>query len=256
MIRQLKTIFYVGRSVFFSLALHGAVIALLLAEFWWPFSKQQIPLDRAPAIQALAVSLEQINQRKIERELKKQEERRLQELAEQKKREEEVIRKAEEEKKRKAEEAKRKKAEEQERARKAEEERKRKEAEEKKRREEEARRKAEEEALRQAEAERLKNQAIRALSSLHDQIREEIEENWRRPSQQTEGLQVLIRVRVGRNGDVLSAIVTESSGDPQFDHSAELAVMKASPLPFPTNPKYYDFIKEFNLRFNPDSLDE
>jgi colicin import membrane protein len=59
---------------------------------------------------------------------------------------------------------------------------------------------------------------------------------------------------VSRSGEVLSANVVKSSGDSFFDKSAELAVQKASPLPFPSDPKYYEFINEFDLLFKPDDF--
>jgi colicin import membrane protein len=48
------------------------------------------------------------------------------------------------------------------------------------------------------------------------------------------------------------AKVIRGSGDPIFDRSAENAVRKASPLPFPDDSRCYEFIKEFNFEFNPD----
>ena len=63
---------------------------------------------------------------------------------------------------------------------------------------------------------------------------------------------MIISVKVTRDGEVTSANVVRSSGDAIFDRSAENAVLKASPLPFPGNPKYYEFIKEFQFKFNPD----
>jgi len=46
--------------------------------------------------------------------------------------------------------------------------------------------------------------------------------------------------------------VVDGSGDRLFDESAALAVRRASPLPFPADPKYHEFIKEFNFKFEPD----
>ena len=188
--------------------------------------------------------------------------------------------KAEQKKKQEAEAEKKRKAEE-ERKRKEAEEKKRKEAEEKKRREEEARRKAEAEKKRKAEAEKKRKaeerrraeQALQArlaaeqqarlaaqteqaasdaLSAAAGRIRAAIENNWRRPATSRQGLKAVILLRVGRSGDVQSVKIVRSSGDPFFDQSAEVAVKKASPLPIPTEPKYYEHIKEFQIEFNPD----
>ena len=98
------------------------------------------------------------------------------------------------------------------------------------------------------------NDAGDALSALVDRIAAAVENNWRRPRTSQSGLTVTISVKVARDGQVLSARVTHSSGDPFFDQSAELAVRKASPLPFPDNPEYYEFINEFDFKFNPDAF--
>ncbi len=218
---------------------------------------------------------QQVEQERREREQREQEEaRKLAEAAEQERLAEERRLAEEQERKRKEEKA-RKKAEEEERKRKEEEERKKAEAErkrkeeearkkaeqERKQREEESRKKAEEaekkrleeeELLKELEAEATRSSAVRALHSLNDVIAEHIGDNWRRPSPDIQGLRATIVVRVSINGEVLLAEVTKSSGDPEFDRSAEVAVVKASPLPFPTNPKYYEYIKEFDFIFKPD----
>jgi len=196
--------------------------------------------------------------KKEERELeKKRLEEEKKKLAEKKKKEEEEKQRLEEEKKRKEEEEKQRleeeerKKEEAEKKKKEEEDRKRKEAE-KRKKEAEAKAKREKELQDQLEKERIELEAANALTALVDRIATAVENNWRRPLNSTEGLKALIRVKVGRNGEVLSANVVKSSGDRFFDQSAEVAVKKASPLPFPADSKYYEFINEFNLLFNPD----
>ncbi len=193
---------------------------------------------------------------------------------EQQRRNAERQRKEEEEQKRKAEEeAAKRRQEEQEAQRKAEQERRQAEAE-KKRKEEEQQRKAEEERKRQAEEQRLLEErrlkaqlaeerqarlaaeteqaATNALEARAGRIKAAIEDNWRRPAKALLGLQVVIGLRVGRNGEVKEVRIVESSGDTQFDESAEIAVRKASPLPIPEESEYYEYIKEFQINFNPD----
>jgi len=185
------------------------------------------------------------------------EERRLAEEQERKRKEEEARKKAEEEERKRKEEEERKKAE-AERKRKEEEERKKAEAE-RKRKEEEARKKAEEERRQREEEVHKKAEeaeaAIRAFQSVAGLIGDHIEDNWRRPSPDVQGLQATIEFRVSINGEVQSPKVIVSSGDPEFDRSAEVAIRKASPLPhlpFLTNPKYYEYLKKITLEFNPD----
>ena len=105
---------------------------------------------------------------------------------------------------------------------------------------------------RKLEQERTQAEAYNALSALIDRIAIAVENNWRRPVNSQQGRVAYIRVRVARNGEVLSTNVVKSSGDRLFDQSGEIAIKKASPLPFPSDPKYYDYIKEFDFKFSPD----
>ncbi|MDA8014498.1 MAG: cell envelope integrity protein TolA [Gammaproteobacteria bacterium] len=123
------------------------------------------------------------------------------------------------------------------------------------------RRKAEraEQAAREAENKRKveavwRRAAEDALSALIGRIAAKVERNWRRPQTSRAGLRATIRVNVARDGSVTGARVTRSSGDPLFDQSAERAVLKASPLPFPKDPQYYEFIDTFDFKFHPDEL--
>jgi len=119
-------------------------------------------------------------------------------------------------------------------------------AEEKRREEVEAKRRAEKQLAQTRAA------AANALGALKDRIAAAVESVWRRPAGSSSGLTALIRVRVARDGAVTFARVAESSGDRLFDESAVIAVQRAAPLPFPAEPKYYEFIKEFNFKFAPD----
>ncbi|MCZ7597356.1 MAG: cell envelope integrity protein TolA [Gammaproteobacteria bacterium] len=83
-------------------------------------------------------------------------------------------------------------------------------------------------------------------------IKEKVSRNWNRPAGAGSGLEVVIQVRVTRSGEVVSADIVQSSGNELFDDSTLRAVLKASPLPLPSDPKYYEFISTFNFRFNPE----
>ena len=199
---------------------------------------------------------------------RKVEEKKQQKLEKKRKQEAERKRKEEEEKKIEAEnnriEAERKRKEEEKIAaekKKLEAERKRKEEDEEKKLEAERQRKEEEKRQRaeqlreQLEKElrvKTRNDAGDALSALKDQIAAKVEDNWRRPQISEAGLSATIRVKVARDGRVTSVRITKSSGDLYFDQSTENAVRKASPLPFPANPTYYEFINEFDFNFAPD----
>jgi len=90
------------------------------------------------------------------------------------------------------------------------------------------------------------------LGALKERIAAAVEGVWRRPPGSSSGLTALIRVRVAPNGAVTFARLVQGSGDELFDQSAVVAVQRASPLPFPAEPKYYEFIKEFQFKFAPD----
>lgn len=200
--------------------------------------------------------LEAEKQRQAEAERKKQLEaerrKRAAEEAE-RKRQAEAERQAEE--KRQAEESRR--AEEKRQAeakRRAEEALKKQLAAEEARKAEKKRRAEEAEKRRQVEEQRarLKDEAEDAFKAMEDRIKKAVEANWRPPPRIKPNLKAFIQVRVKPNGEVISANITRGSGDRLFDESAVIAVKRASPLPFPDNPKYYEFINKFNFEFGPD----
>ena len=87
--------------------------------------------------------------------------------------------------------------------------------------------------------------------ALVGEIQSKVHNNWTYAGDAT-GLEVAISVKVTRDGGVASANVGRSSGDVIFDRSAVNALQKASPLPFPGDPRCYEHIKEFNFIFTPD----
>ncbi len=111
---------------------------------------------------------------------------------------------------------------------------------------------AEEAALAaQLQGRRIKGEAETALGLAVGRIAAAVNSNWIQPQSATFGLKALIEVNVARSGEVMSARVVNSSGNAFFDRSAELAVRKASPLPIPTDPRYYPHIKIFRFNFDP-----
>jgi colicin import membrane protein len=159
-------------------------------------------------------------------------------VAEQKRKSEaEAKAKAEAEKKRKAEAEAKAKAE----------------AEKKRKAESEAKAKAEAEAemRRQIAAEQEEARARSALSEYIPYIQDKVQRNWLKPAGSAAGLSCLIKVRLIPGGDVVSATVVRSSGDPLFDRSVETAVLKASPLPLPTDATLFNHFREINFNFDP-----
>ena len=83
-------------------------------------------------------------------------------------------------------------------------------------------------------------------------IKQKVNRSWIRPVSTTAGLKCTIRVRLLSDGTVMDAEVISSSGDKDFNRSAENAVNKASPLPVPKDKEL--FAKEFRtfqFLFNP-----
>ncbi len=160
--------------------------------------------------------------------------------------EQEEKHKAEAEKKRKAE-AEKKRKKEAEKNRKAKAKKKRKAKAEKKR-------KAKAKKKRQAEEarEQEKQAAYSALGSLVGAIKRKIEGNWSNRLA-CSGQEVTISVKVNISGEVTAVKVVGDSGDDTCRRSAENAVYKASPLPFPDNPRFLKWLdQEFQIIFKPD----
>ena len=94
--------------------------------------------------------------------------------------------------------------------------------------------------------------ALAAFGSVAWAIKEQISKNWSEPGDFS-GLRVAFLVKVDRGGNVLSIRMTRSSGNARLDQSAENAIFKASPLPFPDEERFYEYLKEFNFVFKPES---
>jgi colicin import membrane protein len=129
-----------------------------------------------------------------------------------------------------------------------------KEAEKKRKKEAEKKRKKEAEKKRKAQAarEQEKQDAYSALGSLVGAIKGKIEGNWSNRLA-CSGQEVTISVKVNVSGEVTAVKVVGDSGDDACRRSAENAVYKASPLPFPDNPRFFKWLdQEFQIIFKPD----
>jgi len=107
-------------------------------------------------------------------------------------------------------------------------------------------------AVAKAQRERDESEAISAFGALAWAIKQKVSANWSEPGDFS-GLSVEFLVKVDREGNVLSAKMTRSSGDARLDESAGSAILKASPLPFPSEARFYEYLKEFNFIFRPES---
>jgi colicin import membrane protein len=191
-------------------------------------------------------------------ELRRQaeEEKRRQDALLEQKRLEELKRKEEEDRKRRErEDAERKKREEEEL------ERKRQEAE-RKRQEEIQRQREENERLRRemeaeerqaeidAEARRMALEGSQEMAAYQFAISQKIQRSWAMPASVTENTECVVMVRQTRTGEVISANIVRCNGDDAVKRSVEAAVMRASPLPEPSNPDL--FRAELRITLRPD----
>jgi colicin import membrane protein len=76
-------------------------------------------------------------------------------------------------------------------------------------------------------------------------IEQHVVRQWNRPATARSGLECEVRVAQTPSGVVLSAQVTQCNGDAAVKQSIEAAVLRASPLPLPPDPRLF----ERNLRF-------
>jgi colicin import membrane protein len=205
------------RAVVYAVLMHLMLLALLVFSLDWTPK-----ISRPPGVK-VPIEAELVDQRQLQaiEEKKLAEQRRLEEAEQKRKAEAEAKVKAEAEKKRKAEAEAKAKAE------------------------------AEAEMRRQIAAEQEEARARSALSEYIPYIQDKVQRNWLKPAGSAAGLSCLIKVRLIPGGDVVSATVVRSSGDPLFDRSVETAVLKASPLPLPTDATLFNHFREINFNFDP-----
>lgn len=230
------------KSLLYAVLLHGTVVVLLVANFYWPDSSRR----QVENVIKARVVLDQPQRTKPERRVEptpvapptpdtKALERK----------------RAEDQEKRLAQEKARKAAQ----KKKQEQIRKQKAAAAEKRRQQKAR----EELLKAMEAEEQERatqaneaRAIAAMTEFEALIRQQVTRNWNQPTGVPRGLSCLVRVRLAAGGEILGVSVLQSSGNALFDRSVENAVYKAAPLPVPQDPELFKYVREINIRFDPD----
>jgi colicin import membrane protein len=83
------------------------------------------------------------------------------------------------------------------------------------------------------------------------QITAQIERNWIRPASAQPGLNCEVRVTQVAGGTVTAAQVTRCNGDEIVRQSIETAVLRASPLPLPSDPALFD--RNLVVTFKPEN---
>ncbi len=81
-------------------------------------------------------------------------------------------------------------------------------------------------------------------------IQQLVQGNWSRPPSARNGMQAILQIRMLPTGELVDAAITQTSGDPAFDRSAENAVYRAAPFRELQNLP----IKLFNANFRSLSL--
>ena len=112
-------------------------------------------------------------------------------------------------------------------------------------------------AEKQALADKLAREAASAQAGEIDKYRRLIQDRVKRfivePANLQGNPEVEVELRILPGGDVLepSVRVRRSSGNPAYDQAVERAILKASPLPVPSDPSLFNQLRELNLKVRP-----
>ncbi len=105
-----------------------------------------------------------------------------------------------------------------------------------------------------AEAARTEFELVQSATAL---IQQAVQETWSRPPSARNGMRAVLQIRMLPTGEVLDAVITQSSGDPAFDRSAENALFRAAPFrelqSLPINVFNANF-RSLSLIFEPEDL--
>ena len=246
-------------AVFFSVALHIAILAAFTLTFRWPISVHvaavPAPIQGVIVDQSVLRAEQQRRDQEVQR--KQRDERQKREAAEQQQREKEAADKRERdrlaEQQRQKEQAEKEKAE---AAKVAQEKAAQEKAAKEKQAKEDAARKQKEalaakqkaqldaETQREAaqEAARMEAERSGVMDEYIRQIQDKIARNWNQPLSAKPGLECVIRVVQLPTGDVADAKVDNAhcNADDAVKRSIEAAVQRASPLPKPPSQAVFD----------------
>jgi colicin import membrane protein len=100
---------------------------------------------------------------------------------------------------------------------------------ERRQREAEAERARQQAAAEAAAAEAARNE-FELVQSATGLIQQLVQDHWSRPPSARNGMRAVIQIRMLPTGELIDATITQSSGDPAFDRSAENAVYRAAPF--------------------------
>lgn len=78
--------------------------------------------------------------------------------------------------------------------------------------------------------------------------------HWLVPPGSNKEVSCQLLIHLAPGGVVLDVTTVKSSGDEALDHSAQTAVMKASPLPVPSEPTKFNHFRELRLTVRPEQV--
>jgi colicin import membrane protein len=88
-------------------------------------------------------------------------------------------------------------------------------------------------------------------------IQQAVQSVWSRPPSARNGMRAILQIRMLPTGELIDAVITESSGDQAFDRSAENAVYSAAPFrelqALPSN-VFNENFRSLSLIFQPEDL--
>ena len=94
-----------------------------------------------------------------------------------------------------------------------------------------------------------------ALLNKHEaMIQQAIGRHWNIPEGVSQKLSCQLLVRLRADGSVVDVSLQRSSGNKLLDDSAVSAVIKASPLPIPSDPEINKKFRELSLTVRPEGL--
>lgn len=85
-------------------------------------------------------------------------------------------------------------------------------------------------------------------------IKVAISEQWIVPQSANKSMSSEFLIKLAPGGSVLSTRLVHSSGDLVFDRSAQAAILKASPLPVPSDAKLFVRFRELKLTVKPEHI--
>ena len=97
-------------------------------------------------------------------------------------------------------------------------------------RDREAQRRKEREEAQNAAAAEAASSEFELVQSATGLIQQLVTDNWSRPPSARNGMRAVIQIKMLPTGELIDVRITQSSGDPAFDRSAENAVYRAAPF--------------------------